>query len=176
MTKTIWKTIKIGDKQKALKELKKHYVSDYAQEMIKKIEFSTEEKEVELVKITLSDWFDYNPTTKEIYDRAEQEGLELCPAEIGVYLRNEYTDQPIVEWLTIGMQPISTGGEPRLFYLDTDGDDLGLRDFWGYPGLQWFANLRFVFSLRKSSELGNSELSDTLPLELIINGVTYIQK
>src|SRR5206468_12616892 len=52
-------------------------------------------------------------TLAEIYARARQLGFELAAAEVGPQLRIQYLDQPMGEFLVIGMEPILTwGGEP----------------------------------------------------------------
>jgi len=51
----------------------------------------------------------------DIYARANQLGFGLAAAEVAPQLRLQYFDQPIGEFLIIGMEPIKTWkGEPVL--------------------------------------------------------------
>lgn len=50
--------------------------------------------------------FQEKATRKEIYDRAIELGLYLCPAEVGPQLRKQFLNQPFNEWLLIAMEPI----------------------------------------------------------------------
>ncbi len=62
---------------------------------------------------------------REVYDRAERLGLSLAPAEVGPELRLQYLDQPIGEFLHIGMKPIVTwGGDPVIFVVVNGGAGL----------------------------------------------------
>jgi hypothetical protein len=49
-------------------------------------------------------------TLAQIYARAQQLGFGLAPAEIAPQLRLQYSDQPMGEFLIIGMEPIKTWG------------------------------------------------------------------
>src|SRR5262245_31088098 len=54
----------------------------------------------------------------DVYKRARQVGLELCPAEVGPQLRLEYRNQPPGEALHIAMQPVARyNGEPTILAL-----------------------------------------------------------
>ena len=44
----------------------------------------------------------------DVYKRARQVGLELCPAEVGPQLLLDYRNQPVGEALHIAMQPLAT--------------------------------------------------------------------
>jgi hypothetical protein len=61
----------------------------------------------------------------DIYSRAEQFGLGLAPAEVGPALRLHYFDQPVGEFLHVGMKPITTwNGEPGIFVVANGGSRL----------------------------------------------------
>jgi hypothetical protein len=44
----------------------------------------------------------------DLYKRAKQVGLELCPAEVALQLRLDYRNQPLGEALNIAMEPVAT--------------------------------------------------------------------
>ncbi len=58
----------------------------------------------------------------DIYARAKQLGFGLAAAEVGPQLRIQYFDQPIGEFLTIGMEPIRTWkGAPAILNVANGG-------------------------------------------------------
>lgn len=82
-----------------------------------------------------------------IYARARQLGFELAAAEVGPQLRIQYFDQPMGEFLTIGMKPIKTwGGELIVFNVANGGAGLILIGQDGRAGAEMPAATRFVFA------------------------------
>lgn len=62
---------------------------------------------------------------REVYNRAESLGLSLAPAEVGPELRLQYLDQPVGEFLHVGMKPIMTWeGDPVIFVVVNGGAGL----------------------------------------------------
>lgn len=129
-------------------------MSSYAESMLQnKKEFiaTPEQEDMTLIRLTVADLgFKSNATTDQIYKRAEELGLELCPSDVGPTIRLQYQNQPLGEWIHIGMKQItgSVGG-PSVFMLVHDGDGLWLNYHWAKPGYEWHPNLKFVFRLRK---------------------------
>ena len=117
-------------------------------EILRKVEFSNEIKKFDLVSFSVEQLgFPGSATTAEIYQRADELGLKLCPAEVGPLLRLAYKDQKEGEYLLVAMKPIlSTGGNPRLFGLGRRSGGVWLDTNWVNPGNRWFPQHRFVFS------------------------------
>jgi len=134
----------------------KIYISGDAQSMLQKPEFAVISKpeKINLIKLKVQDLgFEKNPTTEQIYKRAEELGLELCPPEIGPHLRLNYQEvfkreQAKGEWLRIGMKQITdSNGYPGVFRVDRD--DVGkrwLNDYWAKPEDEWRLDSEFVFT------------------------------
>jgi hypothetical protein len=90
----------------------------------------------------------------EVYQRARQAGLELCPAEVGPQLRLDYRNQPLGEALDIAMEPVATyGGEPTILTLANWGTGLLLIGRDGRPESMVFRKSRFVFALPTKGRL-----------------------
>src|SRR3989344_1889862 len=87
---------------------------------------------------------------QQIYGRANELGLDLCPAEVGPQLRLQYKDQPEEEHLIVAMNPIAdSGGALLLFLVGRYGSVLWLLSYYDSPGDLWGAHYRFVFARRK---------------------------
>jgi len=129
-------------------------ISDYAKFMMRSRDFvPSKTKEVAtLIRLTVADLgFKTNATTNQIYKRAEDLGLELCPPDTGPNYRLKYKDQPLNEWFYIGMKQISgRDGDPRVFGLGRSGDGLWLGNYWAKPDAEWRPRYKFVFRLRKA--------------------------
>lgn len=128
-------------------------INSYAKSMMDNPDFitGTSYEEVKLVRLTVADLgFKTSATTDQIYERAQALGLELCPPDTGPNYRLKYKDQPLNEWVRIGMKQITDpGGYPSVFRLGRDDDGLWLDDDWAGPGSTWDPGRGFVFRFRK---------------------------
>lgn len=145
--------IEIGGKTKQqLKEELKNkniQIGNYAQDLLNSKDFITSKtiEGTDLVRLTVKDLgFPSGATTQEIYQRAQDLGLEFCPAEVGPHLRLNYTGS---ELIIIGMKQIFVrGGSPGVFYLYRYADGLWLRTYDAEPSGRWDSRSEFVFRLR----------------------------
>jgi hypothetical protein len=152
-TSSIWKTITIGcmPKYELLAELeaKGYEVVDWARDMIFEKAFTpaTESREVDLVVVMVRNLdFPEGAGTREIWSRAKELGLELCPAGVGPYLRLTCTDQPLHEHLYIAMEQIAaSNGNQRVFAVTHECGRLALSAFDGLPLRAWRSRDQFVF-------------------------------
>ncbi|MDP2933520.1 MAG: hypothetical protein Q8N81_05320, partial [bacterium] len=151
----IWKTIKLGtglktayDFRQALKQ-SGCKIGDWGNDILGKPAFtaSETETEIDLVNVSVAELgFKDGATRKDIYDKAKELGLELCPNEVGPQLRLQYEDQPIGEWLRVAMGPLSDSvGSLYVFRVGRDGIGLWLSGSNGYPVSFWGGDIRFVF-------------------------------
>ncbi len=127
-------------------------ISDYAKSMIENPDFVTGKPEqATLIRLTVADLgFKSNATTDQIYKRAEELGLELCPADTGPNYRLKYKNQPLGEYFYIGMKQITdSDGDPDVFKLVRYVDGLWLDGAWAGPGGGWRPDRKFAFRLRK---------------------------
>lgn len=155
--KIVKSVIEIGGKTKnelvAEMKSKNIQINGYAQSMLDSKDFTTAKKPepTDLVRLKVGDLgFGSNPTTDQIYQKIKELGLELCPAEVGPQHRLQYADQPMGEYLYIGMKQIAdSDGFPCVFRLSRVGAELWLRSAWAGPADEWRSGYRFVFRLRK---------------------------
>ena len=134
----------------------KIYISDYARSMLQKREFivNSKSEKLNLIKLKVQDLgFSDSATTDEIYKRANELGLELCPPEVGPHLRLNYEkvfsrEQAKGEYLKIAMKQITVSiGCPNVFdvYRYDDGKRW-LNNHWAKPDYSWYPECEFVFS------------------------------
>jgi hypothetical protein len=84
----------------------------------------------------------------DIYNRARQLGLVLCPPEVGPQLRLDYRDQPRGESLNIAMEPITThSGNPTILSLANFDSGLALLGSDGRSEFMVPRYVRFVFAI-----------------------------
>jgi hypothetical protein len=82
----------------------------------------------------------------DLYARARKLGLALAAAEVGPQLRLQYLDQPIGEFLHVGMAPITTwSGEPVILVVANAGAGLLLLGQHGHDDVAIPARNRFLF-------------------------------
>jgi hypothetical protein len=146
--------IEIGgkDKDELVEEMKNKniYISDWAKDLLNNKDFVTSKnsEKIDLIRLTVKDlgFSDYT-TTDEIYKKALELGLELCPAEVGPQLRLQNSTK---EWTLVAMKQIpDRNGYPDVFSLYWNGDQLVLRSRRAEPSNGWDSGDRFVFRLRK---------------------------
>lgn len=142
----------VKELEKALKQ-NKIQSSDYANKMLESKDFTTEKQKetIHIVRLTVADLgFKNGATTDQIYQRAKELGLELCPPEVGPQYRLKYQDQPLGEWIAIGMKQITDAdGGPRVFDVERDEGGLWLDDYWAEPDSRWNPGYSFIFVQRK---------------------------
>ena len=152
----IWKTIRLGG-FKTPAEIRKALedggfkISDWAEQILEKTPLSGSPSEINLVRMTVADLgFESSATTEEIYARANELGLDLCPAEVGPQLRLQYPDQPVGEWLRVAMEPIlASDGDLGIFGLGYGEVGRWLKTNDGRPEFEWYPGVPFLFVPRK---------------------------
>jgi len=161
------KQLKVDDRDKI-------YIYDYAKDMLESEDFVRslyrnpddpkekwelkDKEQIKFVKLKVRDLgFSNNVTIKEIYERAEDFGLELCPAETGPQIRLNYDkifnkEQPKGESFSIAMKEISDrDGDQNVFSVYRNGDgESWLNGRWAWSGSVWDPDHEFVFRPRKS--------------------------
>ena len=129
--------------EKALQS-KNIWLSNYAGDLLRKTTFSQEQKRYDLVQFTVAQLgFSQGVTIQEIYTKAKELGLELCPAEVGPQLRLSYSG---TDWKIIAMKPmVDRDGYPCVFNLLTGGAGLRLYAIGARPDGGWNPDDQFVF-------------------------------
>lgn len=127
--------------------------SGYAGSLMENPDFVTltDREPIDLITLRVQDLgFTEYPTTDQLYEKASELGLELCPPEVGpdYLLQNPTLD--MYEWRYIAMKPITdSGGRPGVFGLARYGGGLWLGAYWAGPAGKWGLDGRVVFRHRK---------------------------
>lgn len=127
-------------------------IYQYAESMIDSKDFITL-KDLEilrLVRLKVGDLgFQNYATTDQLFARAKELGLELCPPETGPQYRLKHKDQPIGEYVFIGMKPIAdSDGNPYVFHVERREDELWLNYYFADPTDEWYPGNEFLFRLK----------------------------
>lgn len=151
----VWKTIKLGTGLKTADDFRGalkaggYQINDSANEMLGKPAFTVaaKETEIELVKVLAKELgFKKGASRQEIYQRAQELGLKLCPNEVGPQLRLQYKNQPLNEWLLVAMEPIpDLYGCFRAFSVEPYGSVRWVSSLCGRPYNSWDTKDQFVF-------------------------------
>lgn len=157
----IWKTITVGTfaDSIALRNALDAFgcsVGGAAAEILARPTFtvSSTATNVELVAVSAAElgFKTDTATLAAVYKRARQLGFELVAAEIGPQLRLQYFDQPVGEFLIVGMEPIkSWSGDPVILNVANGGAGLILIGQDGRDDAEISATSRFLFV--RSNEL-----------------------
>ena len=151
----VWKAIRLGDfaNSFALRnalDAADCGIGDLAEEILARPAFTlaATKTDVDLVVVSAAELgFVVGPASlRDIYSRAEMLGLSLAPSEVGPALRLQYFDQPIGEFLHVGMKPITTWhGDPVIFVVANGGAGLMLIGQNGSADTQMHASSKFLF-------------------------------
>lgn len=156
-----WKTIKLGtglktveDFRKAI-ELEKMRSSDWVDDLFASrakypLTVSSEETEVDLVNVSILELGGLDgtwPSYIKICERAKKLGLDLCPIEVILQLRLQYTDQPKGEFLAVAIEEIVEGGGTYTFSVCHGDKGRGIQSSWGSANFS--SQDRLVFVHRK---------------------------
>lgn len=150
-----WKTIELGTGLKTADDFRGalnaggYKVGPWGNDLLERPEFkvSSSAARLDLVAVTVQELgLPHDAFRSDIYARAKEFGLELCPPEVGPQLRLQYPNQPQDEWLLIAMVPIvDLSGNRLVFHLVHEADGLWLAGAYGYPGSFWDNRYKWVF-------------------------------
>jgi hypothetical protein len=152
----IWRTITLGtykgvDAYRDALDSAGVKIGDAADEILGRPAFpyTRMKTDVELALFSAADLgVESESSLADVYKRARQVGLELCPAEVAPQLRLEYRNQPLGEALNIAMEPVAThSGEPTILALVNFGTGLALIGSDGRSEFMVPRTWRFVFAL-----------------------------
>ncbi len=145
-------------------------LNEYGERLLADDKFKTSDTKYRLqtVELTVGDLgFFEGATTPQIFKRAIELGLELCPLELGPYLRLEYLDQPEVYSgnpkqrhqapsgsITIASEVLTEDDDfPKGFYLRRMNGELWLRGYRADHLHVWNPGDHFIFCQTKTNSM-----------------------
>jgi hypothetical protein len=152
----IWRKITLGtykgvDAYRDALDSARIKIGDAADEILGRLAFpyGTRKIDVELAVLSAAELgVESESSLSDVYKRARQVGLELCPAEVAPQLRLDYRDQPLGDALNVAMEPVAThSGEPTILALVNFGTGLALIGSDGRSEFMVPRTWRFVFAL-----------------------------
>jgi hypothetical protein len=169
----ITRTIEIGGltKLQLIQKLQQHSIlmNEYGERLLSDDKFTTSDTKYSLktVELTVGNLgFPDGATMPQIFKRASELGLELCPPELGPHLRLEYLNQPEgysgkpshqhqapSGSITIASEIISEDdGFPKGFYLRQINGVLWIRGYIADHLHVWNPDNHFIFCQTKKHE------------------------
>ena len=155
----IWKVVKLGIGLKTADDFRRAFkeacckIGESADDIIGRADFivSKSKKEVDLVIVSPADLgFRYNASRSNIYKRALELGLELCPSELGPQLCLQTKNHPHGEYFNIAMMPIiGSNNIPRAFGVERNGKTFSLHGNNGNPETTWTIASKWIFVRRR---------------------------
>jgi hypothetical protein len=142
----------IDSPEKAEKAIRKQDISllNLDKDILNKTKFSKTKETYDLVRFSVKQLgFPNGATTDEIYRRAEELGLELCPAEVGPQLRLQYHGKGMM-WIAM-KQITDSKGNPCVFYLNSRDGELELYNANALPSRIWPDDRKVVFRYYKKA-------------------------
>jgi hypothetical protein len=141
-------------------------INEYAERLLADDKFTTSDTKysIQTVELTVGNLgFPDGATTDQIFNRASELGLELCPIELGPYLRMEYLDQPegytgdpLQRYqapsgsITIASEILTEDNDfPKGFYLRRINGELWLRGYRADHLHVWNPGDHFIFCKSK---------------------------
>lgn len=166
---TIRRTVEVGGltKQQLIKRLQEYSIllNEYGEKLLTDEKFTTSDTgySIQTVEITVRNLgFPEGATTAQIFKKASELGLDLCPLELGPFLRLEYLDQPEGNSGNLQQHQAPTGSItiatkilteddnfPKGFYLRRINGELWLRGYIADGLHVWNPNDHFIFCLTK---------------------------
>ncbi|MFH0928530.1 MAG: hypothetical protein V1821_03595 [bacterium] len=146
-----WAEQLLNSKAFSVKKTVGGLLSRFRSKRIERSELET----LDLVKLSVADLgFPNGATVQQIYDQAEKLGLgvreDACPAETGPAYRLQYSEQPLNEWVLVGMRPIAVSdGLPEVFLVRHSVRGQWLDTCNAYPDFRYSAADQWVFRRRK---------------------------
>jgi hypothetical protein len=151
-------TIQIGGKseEQLRKEIKSAgmwmgYSRRFGESVNDDLPTSKTKEEVHLARLTVADLgFKKGGRIEGIYKRAQELGLELCPAEVGPYYRLHCKGQSMGEFIYIGIEQIAGfDRESNMFRMVKGGYGVGLEYQHEEDSHSHHPDDQFLFSVRK---------------------------
>lgn len=159
----VWRTVVLGigpeNPEETLANLKvaKVPIGDWVKSILKSSAsrggFSIKHS-IDLVMLSVSDLgLPEYASTKMVYERAQELGLQICPTETAALLRLQYANQPRNEILHIGMRPVPVthkrlGNDEWILVVEClDSGERVLYDAIANPESKWHSLHKWVFAL-----------------------------